>query len=208
MERNEFALAGGFALLLSSALLIATVIAGASGSDVAQWVQAIGSILAILATGILTWWATNRTLQPILDEKKGRAKVLIYRLLPPIARIKSTTVRVRQAYDQTEGGMLLVAAGRLEEAAYFFRIDTILPTDVLSDLHVLSDALSENVAQLYFYLSQYNDFIDRNVPLMRGLDSEGRQNFSEKFEVLFQAIDSLAGKCWQLLQSARVSEGG
>jgi hypothetical protein len=112
-------------------------------------------------------------------------------------------VRVREVYKQTEGGMMLAAERRLDQAVYYFRIDTVLPTEVLDSIHVLDEETGETVAQLYYYLDQYNEFVDRNVPLLRDLDGDGRSKFSAVFETLIGAVEKLSDDSWKLLQKAR-----
>ncbi len=172
-------------------------------SALGNYVQIAGVVAAIVGSAWLTKWSTERTLQPILDERRGRAKVIVYRLLPPIAEVKATIVRIRLAYEQTNGGMMLASENRLTEAIYYFRIDTTLPTDVLADLHVLDDAVSEEVAQLYFYLSQFNEFVDRNLPHLAEYDVATRERFAEHFETLLSAVEVLASNSWDILQRAR-----
>jgi hypothetical protein len=168
-----------------------------------SYLQIVAVVIAIAGAALITKWSTERTVKPILDEMRGRAKVAVYRLLPAVASIRAALVRVRLVYDQTDGGMKLAAADKLSEAVEFLRIDTVFPVDVLSELHVLEDKTSEDVAQLYFYLTRYNDFIDRNVPLLRSFDSRARGDFSKKFERLFAALESIANESWHLLQAAR-----
>jgi hypothetical protein len=170
-----------------------------------SYLQAIGVVAAVFGSAWITRAATRASLKPVLDERAGRARTIVYRLLPPVNRIAATTVRIKKVYEQTEGGMMLAASGRLEDAVYYLRIDTVLPGDVLDGLQVLSQETAETVAQLYYYLDQYNDFIDRNVPLLRSLDGAGRAEFDQTYKDLFDAVEMLAKKAADQLQNARQS---
>jgi hypothetical protein len=163
------------------------------------YVQLVGVMLAVIASALIAKW----TLRPVYGEKTARAKVLIYRLLPPVTAIKSTTVRIRKAFEQTESGFLLAAAGQIEQAVWIFSVDAKLPLDSLSDLHVLDDKLAEAIAQLHYYLSQYNEFVRLNVPLMRALDGDAREKFTATFDTLLSAVEGLSAEGLELLQKAR-----
>ena len=63
MERNEFGLAGAFALILCAILLIALALAGTKHSDMASWAQAIGTVGAIVAAILMPIWDRRRRLE-------------------------------------------------------------------------------------------------------------------------------------------------
>lgn len=163
------------------------------------YLQAAGVVLALIGSALFTWWS----LAPSRTERRGRARVIIYRLLPSVRDICATCVRVRRAFDQSEAGMLLATTNRLEEAVRYFTIDAPLPDDTLPELHVLNDELAHEIAQLHYYLAAYNEFIRMNVPLLRSFDGDARGRFIDTFDDLFGAVESLANNSFGMLQQAR-----
>jgi hypothetical protein len=78
-----------------------------------SYLQIIGVVAAILGSASITRATTKASLKPVLAERSGRARTIVYRLLPPVNRIKATTVPIETVYEQTEDGMMLAAAGQL-----------------------------------------------------------------------------------------------
>jgi hypothetical protein len=167
----------------------------------AGYLQFVGVFVAIFGSAWIAIRTTRLTLQPTRMERAGRARVLTYRLLSIVTDIQQTTVRVREIVRQTEHGFLLAAAGQLDVAEWSFRIDAQIPADILSELHVLDGPVSEDIAQLHYCHSRYNDFVHRNVPLLRSYDALRRKQFIETFDTLFGAVESLATKSQGLLKA-------
>jgi hypothetical protein len=167
------------------------------------YIQAIGVFVAILGSGYLTYWSTKRMTDASAREWVGRGRVLVYRLLPPVSDIRATAVRVRRIFQETENGFLLAASGKLEEAKFAFSIDAQVPSDVLSEMYVLDAGTAEEVAKLYYYLSQFNEFVRLNVPHLRELDGEERHEFITTFDTLLSTVEMLSESAVQKLQSAR-----
>jgi hypothetical protein len=99
--------------------------------------------------------------------------------------------------------MMLAVSGQLDDAVYYFSIDAKIPSDILSELHVLDNELGKEIAQLHYHLAKFNDFISLNVTRLRGFDGKQRGEFSTKFTTYLNAVDTLSNNAWALLQRAR-----
>jgi hypothetical protein len=165
----------------------------------AGYLQAAGVVVAILASAIFT----RMTVAPVREDRTRRGQVVIYRLMPPVSNILATARRVRTVFDQTKFGMMLAVEDRLDEAVFYFSIDTPIPAEVLAELYTVDDILAEEVAQLHYYLAAFNEFVRLNVPRLRGFDGQARDKFKERFEDLLGAVETLSNNVWQRLKEVR-----
>jgi hypothetical protein len=161
------------------------------------YLQAVGVVLALVGSA----WFTRWTVSPVLDERRSRAKVVVYRLMPPITQIRSTAGRIREAFDQSESGMLFAASGQLDEAMFYFTIDAEIPSDILAELHVLEGTLPGTIAQLHYFESRFNEFVKFNVPRLPRLDGDKRDEFIKKFNLYLEAVRELSVEAETLLEA-------
>jgi len=177
----------------------------AAQEKIAYWAPFVvwAALAAILGSAATALCSALMMLGPQRLERNERAKVLTYRLLPAVVDIHQTAVRVRKAAEETNYGMMLADAGQLEMAEWSFRIDAQIPSDIMSELHVLPGETAVDVGRLYYCEARYNDFIHRNVPHLRSCDANARNKFVQTFDDLFDLVESLASSLERQLLAQR-----
>src|SRR4051812_33615780 len=87
------------------------------------YLQAIGVVMALGGTAASTY----ASLAPYREDRKRRGQVVVYRLMPPVSAITFTVQRVRKVFEQTHSGFMLAVENRLDQAVFYFSIDTPIP---------------------------------------------------------------------------------
>jgi len=204
MERNEFALAGMFALILSAILIISLAVAGASSSNMAAWAQAIGSVGAIIAAIYVGWQA--------LDYERRRddvlARAFCLRAMAPLVGILGEAQRAKAFGEQTRYGLNLSTdpVKRLTEGAkeaedqllgYIekrLRILTQLPERPLEQMVAVPAHIVASIEQLDQALKNHQIFLVENLSAILLLNDEGETRYLLAAKSGLDAIIRLAGE--------------
>jgi hypothetical protein len=142
---------------------IATKAAGMNASEWAAWVQAVGSILAIVA-GFLTMFLQNRHADKIREAKRARAEeVVVFRVSGFLADLGH---RIKPALKECEVGRANASLGGvLSDVITELRLNMPSRIDgVLADLHYLL-AGSGDIAQLDHLVRGYEAWLDGTLTL-------------------------------------------
>lgn len=164
MERNDWVLIAVFTLILGAIEIIALVIAGATSSDVASWVQAIGSIIA-LGVAILVPWQIHLRERAVAELPRERNRQMLRDILSNLGGASAELVdaEVLLASDDQPGAISVqnapglaaqheeILRALLQSAALLKAVLGKAELDeyqLLRPIMSLRDRLDENMAEL------------------------------------------------------------
>ena len=170
----------------------------------ASWVQAIFSVVAIVAA---VWLARadgrRRTVEEAQDRRR-RAETLALRLLPYVVRLQNSLQQIDRINVHKDYG-LAAALQNPEATVHAYIIPTLGERSFFADLAVLKMDISADVAKLINITDDYASYVVEAVPRLKDAPeaehSAYRMDMARKFEAISNTVTALRPKLETLMQS-------
>ena len=170
----------------------------------ASWVQAIFSVVAIVAA---VWLARADGRRRQVDEaadRRRRASTLALRLIPYVVRLQNSLQQIERINIHQDYG-LTAALKNPEAAIHAFTVPTLGERTFFADLAVLEVDVSADVANLINMTDDYASFVAEAVPrLSEAPEAEYpvyKNDMARKIEAIRAVLNSLRPKLEALMQS-------
>ena len=169
----------------------------------AAWVQAIGTILAIIAA----WGISTLSSRSERDrENRGfhrRARAIAISIYPNLVSVKAHVKNVRHYAENSDFG--------LKENLNMFHVQSklIVPveltTDTPADLWALPPDAAKAFSQTNYYLWQYNDFISGQIPGLSALNPEQQPIYRHRADSYLRALESISTEAVEIFSALHES---
>lgn len=175
MQRNDFFL-GAAMVAVGAAVGLAQLVRISDGMVVAAWVQALGTIGAVVAAA----WISRADARKTRDDRISQARRAALRLLPILATAARAVTKVYMYGASTDYGLTKV--GQVDNATIVrdLTLDHKFPDDTLIDFGALDPDTVALVVTARHALRQCSDFFAEEVPRLFTTRLVGREHYLGK----------------------------
>ncbi|QEX18924.1 hypothetical protein FRZ44_42350 [Hypericibacter terrae] len=131
-----------------------------SREDLAAWVQAIGTLIAIAVAIAVPWWQHAKELDNRKVETRLKARSLAIAIYPALAGIRDTLRRVNHNLQQLQGQQISPAQLREAIPALIVVVPSVLNGSV-HQIYLLGDEPASAVQALVGRVDRYNLELER-----------------------------------------------
>lgn len=194
MTRTDLGLAAALIALASFAGLRW---AGASSSNVASWVQAFGTIGAVIGAAMIARWQFADLDNRRRAERQSKASVTAYLLVPRYISLLKQLQDLGRLRDWHAFGttfMRELPAGQLLER---LQISAGIPSKFEFEIHCFDPLTAMSIAQTIAFTDEYNRQLAEALPHLYASRGLGTSQFVTTMTYNLQLIEKAADQAWR-----------
>jgi hypothetical protein len=172
MERNDFVLFGALALSFLTLLALALITTLGEGTAAAAWVQALGTIGAVAATGTAAIWTGLREERRRKAERHFRARALALRISNLLS---DSLIDLLKIQNYTFGPMKKESDAKKVEKK--LHLQTVPPDFLTQNLELLEPRDAAIIADYCYFAARYEKYLSRELPLFAEMSQRERERF-------------------------------
>lgn len=193
VKRSDFILA---AALFALASFVGLRWASASSSDIAAWVQAFGTIGAVIGAAMIARWQfadldTRRKL-----ERQQRAAVTAYLLVPRYISLLNQLQVLVDLRDKQRFGTEYMESIPLEELIARLTISANIPHKFESEIHCFDALTAMSIAQTIAFADDYNSFVAEALPRLYASGPQFKPMYLAGATYRFNLVERAANQAW------------
>ena len=165
----------------------------------AGWAQAVGTLLAIYATWEIANHERREHAKRDAERLSVKATALATLLELRVAKVQAYAPRVYACLQSTNFGVNVHTEQEKELALRNAQFPVEFATELLLQIEVLGIKAANDIAQLAFFVEDYNSFVSERLARARSFDGKARSEYIDLTEKKLKAVNQLANESWQTL---------